>query len=251
MGNSREATGGAAQGSGRNPMQPLFGRGESDAPIPGNADAPHGQEKKPPLDPWIFVLLLLAFALLATTIAAYYTRQQWTVAQDQLAVMRNTEIRQLRAYLTVDHGPLMMTDTTAGAEIRIQHAGLTPAYKVRLDAAVEVAPYYLTATKLSDPFTLAGRQNFEYVALYGGEPIKNTISLPPGSFDAIRLVRSSDPLKPLGDQRFYIHGSARYLDIFGIEDPQLERQYDFCFVFHPDRDPAGSEHGCEDYNKPG
>jgi hypothetical protein len=159
--------------------------------------------------------------------------------------------KELRAYLTVDHGSLMMSDTTAGAEIRMQHSGLTPAYKVRLDAAVEVAPYYLTGPRLGDPITMAGRQSFEYVALYGGEPIKNTISLPSGSFEAIRLVRSSDPMKPLGDQRFYIHGSVRYLDIFGIENPLLERRYDFCFVFHPDRDPAGSEHGCEDYNKPG
>jgi hypothetical protein len=98
---------------------------------------------------------------------------------------------------------------------------------------------------------MAGRQNFEYVVLYGGEPIRKTISLPAASLDAIRLVKSSDPLKPFGDQRLYLHGSVRYLNIFGIEDPHLERRYDFCFVFHPDRDPAGSEHGCENYNAPG
>jgi hypothetical protein len=179
MGNSREETSGAAQGPGRNPLEHLFRRGEPDAPIPANADAsrPH-EKKKPPLELWILVLLIFAF--LATTIGAYYARKQWTAAQDQLTVMRNTAIRQLRAYLAVDHGPLMMTDTTAGAEIRIQHAGLTPAYKIRLDAAVEVGPYLLSATKLGDPFTMAGRQNFECVVLYGGEPIRKTISLPAG-----------------------------------------------------------------------
>jgi hypothetical protein len=249
MGNSRESTSGAAQGSGRNPLELLFRRGEPDAAAPANTDASSRRDKKPPFEQGIFVLLIFAF--LATAIAAYYTRKQWSAAQDQLAVMRNTEIRQLRAYLTVNHGPLMMTDTTAGAVIRIQHAGLTPAYKIRLDAAVEVGPYLLSATKLGDPLTMAGRQNFEYVVLYGGEPIKKTISLPAGAFDAIRLVKSSDPLKPFGDQRLYLHGSVRYLDIFGIEDPHHERRYDFCFVFHPDRDPAGSEQGCENYNAPG
>ena len=237
------------ESSGRNPLELLFRRGEPDAPNFGNADDSRRHKKKPPFELWIFVLLIFAF--LATTIAAYYTRKQWTTAQDQLEVMRDTEIRQLRAYLMVEHGPLMMTDTTAGAELRIRHAGLTPAYKIRLDAAVEVGPYLLSATKLGDPLTMVGRQNFESAALFGGDPIRQTISLPAGSLDAIQLVKSSNPQRPFGDQRLYLHGSVRYRDFFGIENQQLERRYDFCFVFHPDRDPAGSEQGCENYNTPG
>jgi hypothetical protein len=249
MGNNRETTGTAGQSYGRDPAGPSPAQGDPDNPIPRAANPSPFPWKKPPPNLWIFVLV--AFAVLATTTAASYMRRQWAAAQDQLNVLKDTEIRQLRAYLTVDHGPLMITDTTAGAELRIQHAGVTPAYNIRLDAVVEVAPYYLSATKLGDPTTAVDRQEYEYVALHRDNSIKQNIYLPPGSFEAIRLVRSSDSLKPLGDQRFYLHGSVRYFDIFGIEDRSLERRYDFCFVFHPDRDPEGSERGCEDYNKPG
>lgn len=240
---------GDRQSHGRDPSDSLPRQGQGETPLARIAGVLRFSWKKPPLVSWIFALL--AFALLATSIAAYYMRKQWAAAQAQLNIMRDTEIRQLRAYLAVDHGPLMITDATAGAEVRIQHAGMTPAYKIRLDAAVEVAPYYLSTTKLGDPSTMAARQSFEYVVLHGGEPIKQMISLPPDSFEAIRLVKSSDPQKPLGDQRFYLHGSVRYFDIFGIEEQSPERRYDFCFVFHPERDPAGSEHGCEHYNSPG
>ena len=54
---------------------------------------------------------------------------------------------------------------------------------------------------------------------------------------------ANDPL--IGDNRIYLHGVVRYLDIFGVENLQPERRYEFCFVYHPDRDPIGTERGCE------
>jgi hypothetical protein len=64
------------------------------------------------------------------------------------------------------------------------------------------------------------------------------------------LTTSSDPL--IGDHRFYVHGVIRYRDIFGLENPGVpDRRYEFCFIFHPEREPNGTEKGCEQYNKPG
>jgi len=90
--------------------------------------------------------------------------------------------------------------------------------------------------------------HFEESILYNTESIPRTISMPQAD-EAMRAVWSKDPL--IGDNRIYLHGVVRYLDVFGIEGLQPERRYEFCFVYHPERDAIGSERGCEKYNKPG
>jgi hypothetical protein len=120
----------------------------------------------------------------------------------------------------------------------------------RLDATVEVGPYLLNQTKLDSPIDMGGGTvtKREFAILYGANPIQLAVATP-FSVDAIRLTTSTDNL--IGDHRFYLHGIIRYLDIFGLEKPSLERRYEFCFIFHPDREPSGTEKACEKYNKPG
>jgi hypothetical protein len=116
---------------------------------------------------------------------------------------------------------------------------------------MEVGHYLTGELNLSDPASemVGGVGRSAYSILYSTEFIPRTISLPVNADEAMRAVRSNDPL--IGDNRIYLHGVVRYLDIFGVEGLQPERRYEFCFVYHPERDPTGSERGCEKYNKPG
>jgi hypothetical protein len=180
-----------------------------------------------------------------TIAAAYYARNQWLTAQQQLSAMRDTEMRQLRAYLHAGHGPIEVSNTSASAEVRIFHSGQTPARQLKLDAVIEVAHFPLLPTeKLISPVDMSGIPKYEFAALYGPEPIKQKISTPANSSEAIQIQRESDPMKG-GRQRFYLHGRVRYFDIFDHEWP-----YDFCFSFDPASDLDGGENGCEDYNRP-
>jgi hypothetical protein len=219
---------------------------ETDTPRGDDQHYQAGLGKKHWLEYAIF-LFVVATAV-ATGLAAWYTRQQWLTMEGQLAVTRDTEIRQLRAYLHVGHTPLIASDRKNGAIISINHAGVTPAFKIRLDATVEIGPYLLNQTKLGEPIIMGGIPKYQYAILYGAQPIQQDISIV-FEPDAMRLIKTADPL--IGDHRFYLHGMLRYFDIFGTDNPQLERRYEFCFVFHPDREPTGSEKGCEQYNKPG
>jgi hypothetical protein len=172
-------------------------------------------------------------------------KRQANAAETQIDVARDTEHRQLRAYLHISHGPITVSDNTANAEIRISHSGQTPAYKIKLEADIQVGHFPLPdSEKLSLP--TGGMPTFEFGALYGNEPIRRMISMPQNSNDAIEIQKRSRDRLAGGLQVFYLFGRVRYQDIFGNEWP-----YEFCFSFDPLNDKEGSERGCERYNKPG
>ena len=170
-------------------------------------------------------------AVVVATFAAFFTGWQVWIARD-------TENRQLRAYLFIDHGPL--SEVAPGkfkADLAIHAAGVTPAYKLKLAATFEIGPYLLNEEKLSD--RVAGNaQDFDYAVVYGD---KATINQP----ISMQFVPQAVKLLEGDAQRLYLHGNIRYSDIF-----DAEHRYDFCFVFHPTRDLQGSERGCEKYNTP-
>jgi hypothetical protein len=182
--------------------------------------------------------------------------RQVTAAETQIGVAKDTEQRQLRAYLYVDHGslspvgPIFVPGTPTGAIIHLHSAGATPAYKLRVAATVEIGEFPLPKGKLSDPLKRSGEgiTRASYPILYGSEPIDENVIvrfLP----EALALLKSD-----VQHYRFYLFGGVRYFDIFGIEDPKLERHYDFCFSFEPDPNSpitAAEEDGCDEYNKPG
>ena len=62
----------------------------------------------------------------ASTRAVVEAKRQANAAEAQIDVARDTEHRQLRAYLHINHGPITVSDNTASAEIRIAHSGQTP-----------------------------------------------------------------------------------------------------------------------------
>jgi hypothetical protein len=192
-----------------------------------------------------------AAAALAAAAAAGAGTWQGIIANQQLAVSKDTEIRQLRAYLHIRYFPIVADQTTAAAKIEINHAGATPAYKIKLDTQMSVARYLVGDLDLPDITSpnVGPVERSEYSILYSTEFIPKTVTMLAYATEAMRAVWSKDPL--IGDNRLYLHGVVRYLDVFGIEGLQPERRYEFCIVYHPERDPTGSERGCEKYNKPG
>jgi hypothetical protein len=184
-------------------------------------------------------------AYVASKQAVAEAKRQANVAESQIDVARDTEHRQLRAYLHINHGPITVSDNTASAEIRISHSGQTPAYKIKLEADIQVGHFPLPdSEKLSLP--TGGIPKYEFGALYGNEPIRQTIAMPQNSNDAIEIQKRSRDRLAGGLQVFYLFGRVRYQDIFGNEWP-----YDFCYSFDPVNNTEGSERGCEKYNKPG
>jgi hypothetical protein len=200
---------------------------------------------------WVSLLTLLFVGVY--TGLTYCTLQN---ANDALIVSRDTERRQLRAYLYVDHGELLPKGPSfdprspIGATIKLHTAGSTPAYKLRLSATVEIGDFPLPKGQLSDPVKRSGEgiTRESYPILYGDKAIEQRIE--------VKFVPEALALLKLPQQhhRFYLYGSVRYFDIFGIENPKLERRYDFCFSFEADPSSpvkAGDEDGCDAYNKPG
>lgn len=165
----------------------------------------------------------------------------------QAHISRDTEFRQLRAYLYVSHGQLDQNPNSAGAEIAIKHSGATPAYKIKVDAVALVGKYLLNDDDLGDPTQLGGAIHKQISILNGTDDYRTSVSV---SYpDAIRLLNNTDKL--LGEHALYIHGIVRYHDIFSLEGSQPERKYEFCFVFRPNIDASGAEYECDKYNKPG
>ena len=62
---------------------------------------------------------------------------------------------------------------------------------------------------------MGGVDRSQYSILYSTENIPKVISLPADSHEAMHLVWSKDAA--IGDQRLYLFGVVRYLDIFGVE----------------------------------
>ena len=74
-------------------------------------------------------------AAVAAVCAAFFTgRQAW--------IARDTEERQLRAYLYIDHTSIAESEPGKfGTDLLIRSAGVTPAYKLKLSATLEIGPY--------------------------------------------------------------------------------------------------------------
>ena len=180
-------------------------------------------------------------------------------ADDALKVSRDTERRQLRAYLYVDHGELLPKGpyrfdarVPIGATINLHAARSTPAYKLRLAATVEIGDFPLPKGQLSDPAKRGGGEGitresdpFSLVMRRSDLSASKSRFLP----EALALLN-----QPQQHHRFYLSGAVRDVDIFGIEDPKLERRYYFCFSLEADPSSsikAAEEDGCDGYNKPG
>lgn len=135
--------------------------------------------------------------------AAIFTGwQAWTA--------KDTENRQLEAYLFIDHGPLSeVAPGKFNADLAIRAAGTTPAYKVKLAATFEIGDFLLNGTKLSDRVS-GNTQDFDYAVIYGTDKAKTQpISM--------QFLPATTKLLEGDSHRLYLHGNVRYSDIFGDE----------------------------------
>jgi hypothetical protein len=78
--------------------------------------------------------------LIATSVAACYTRKQWLTADDQ-------ERRSLRAYVFVEGSFFEQNAESATFKISIKNSGQTPAYKVRYWTKIGLMDYPLPEDK--------------------------------------------------------------------------------------------------------
>jgi hypothetical protein len=82
----------------------------------------------------IGIALMVLGTLAATSVAAYWTSWQWSAANDQLGVARDTERQQLRAYVGItQHGIENFGTPTQVLKVTRKNYGVTPAYDLFMD----------------------------------------------------------------------------------------------------------------------
>jgi hypothetical protein len=175
-------------------------------------------EKKHPLDIANFFVLCLGFA--AAAVAAWYTH-------DQVQVSRDTEERQLRAYVGLDTasldlkgGGLVVPNPEAGEAARAQftndyflptfkNSGLTPARDLRLTGQLVFSSTGLPANlRFSGPDESVNPNFVSRATLSAGQSGSAKAQLTVGN-DA--LIRRS----MLNGTNIFFYGSLTYTDVFG------------------------------------
>jgi len=139
---------------------------------------------------WGTIIFLTVLAVAGAGASAIFAYRAADAALGQVGVAKDTEQRQLRAYLHISHGPMQFSDSSASAEVWISHSGQTPAYKIKLSADILVGHFPLPAAEDLNLST-SGIPNYDFGALYGTEPIKQKISMPVNSNDAIEIQKRS------------------------------------------------------------
>lgn len=133
--------------------------------------------------------------------------------QETIALYKDANIRQMRAYLTVSFGSVIPQDLASNYrfEVRmvLQNVGNTPAYSVLTEAHVDVLPFplpldynFLKSAGTNSSATVVGpHQNF---ILTGVAP---------------QLYSDSDvsEIKTGLKKRLYVYGTVAYEDAFGIK----------------------------------
>jgi hypothetical protein len=195
----------------------------------GNPPTPNRDDKSDPSER--ITRLIAICALILTGVAAGFNGWQAWIAKD-------TEERQLRAYMLVDHdsGPLEIKGSKVSGNIRIRHAGVTPAANFHVKATIVIAKYPLS-DDLGSIWIMDGNgiNTFEYSALYGGSEATSIKDEKVGvdfTPEALQLFK-----RPNESYRFYMFGSVCNQDVF-----DKWRQRDFCFSYDAS---GGDEKDCK------
>jgi hypothetical protein len=170
----------------------------------------------------IFVFVVLTAA--ATGYAAYYTRQQWLTAQD-------TEVRQLRAYVSVSLEPGIRVDDQK-TTLSIDNFGQSPATDVHIFGQWEFVRYeedlppdftFPDKPRNCDNSTSTLGQNiaFSVVSIFPRTPTRATNFFCPGTYASLQRAVQRE-------LNAFLYGHLDYLDIFNIR-----RQSTFCFLWLP------------------
>lgn len=198
--------------------------GETNTP---SASGQHGNtkpEKKHWLEYAIFLFVVATAA--ATGLAAYYTRNQWCTMQDQLSIMRDTEVRQLRAYILPAGSSIRVdAENIIHISLILKNFGQTPAYDLSGWVCIVIDNYSDNDFKQDAPSRMLP------IPSYIDDSIPPKSVLGPGSTRTKTLYTFCDtslptPMRPLTAPEFnglknstkaiYLYGTAIYKDAFGI-----------------------------------
>jgi hypothetical protein len=179
--------------------------GDAAKPAPEDQNGKHKNIEKHWLEYAIFLFVVLTAA--GTMTAAYYARQQYTVADD-------VEKRQLRAYVGIlQHGMEHFGETNQVIKTSTKNYGLTPARDlyidpqqqhwdvVRLNAPI-FTPAMVNPPNVQNTFTLFPSQESHYN--FHGNPL---------SKQQIDLVRDGT------EYQLLVWGIVYYKDIFDVSHP--------------------------------
>jgi hypothetical protein len=142
-------------------------------------------------------------------------------ANESVAVFKDANVRQMRAYLTVGLGGVLRQDSSTNYhfEVRmiLQNVGNTPAYKEASNIHVDVLPFPLP-------------QDFQFPAF--DDSISSAAVVGPHlsyilTGFATRLYSDDDvhEIEFGSNKRLYVFGTVKYEDAFGVS-----RKTDFCQV---------------------
>ena len=168
-------------------------------------------------------------AALAAAAAAGVGAWQASIANEQLAIAKDAEIRQLRAYVGItipQDGPALhplLPPLIPAVHLSIKNYGQTPAYKVTHDSGLSIRAY---------PLPRDNKYTIDDIPL---STVPNPITVFPGAIDPIGI--SLLLMRALTDReigliqngksaRLYAWGTVNYLDAF--KNP---RYTNFCFGF--------------------
>jgi hypothetical protein len=165
----------------------------------------------------------LVTAIVGVIILCVYTR----LTAYQASIAKDTEERQLRAYLLVNIGKTRKSGNAVSADLLIQQVGATPAYDLWLAAAIKIAGSDKDLDK--NIWAISTAQSAKWHNLFGAETKKTTVT---ASFPPEDISR----MKPRG-QKFYLFGAVCHITTFYGDDGFPGRhQYPFCFSFAPGED---------------
>jgi hypothetical protein len=191
--------------------------------------APDGRGPKGHKKHWTdYALALFAFfAIVVALIAASFTWYQGWVARD-------TEQRQLRAYVSVV--PRMAFNFGTDQPLRIQLAmknfGTTPAYHVEVCAGVEIRPFPVPNAINDCPYDSAGWTMTLYPQV---EQFPSNVRNPLSEQD-LAVMRT-------GAFRLYVRGVVHYMDAFGTK-----RYAHFCHSFTEEGHKTTTFDFCQTHN---
>jgi hypothetical protein len=150
--------------------------------------------------------------LIAVSVYTGITILLWCNSTKQIAISRDTEQRQLRAYISVANGHIELTRGQNGggkiiAFVEIKNSGQTPAYEVK---SWFKPPQILDGTALpfDSPTPIKDRETSNII----GSQVSNNITY------AMQITKDELTALDGGTKKVFFWGGADYKDVFRKED---------------------------------
>lgn len=211
-------------------------------------DEREGGEKRPSAHEKA-TLFVLTLTLVAAALAATFTGWQAWIARKQLAIARDAEVRQLRAYVFVAGVRWVMGDDQhpLGIRITLRNGGETPAYAILTNMTVAIMPAVLTGpiedqiiyyngtnrAKLTEPYLYRDRTAELFIQ-------KQSVGRP----NIVVGPKTSPGPEEWPYLATYVWGTISYLDAFRIQRDLL-----FCYYVPGTSTDADVPRLCDQHNE--